>query len=188
MEVFVVSHPEVLVRPDVPVPQWGLSPAGRDRLDHLLGQPWAGRLTRVVSSAERKALETAQALAGPLALPVGVDEELGENDRSATGYLPAAEFEALADAFFARPSESVRGWEPAEAAQRRVVAAVSRAVVGARGDIAVVTHGGVGTLLLCDLLGVPIDRRMDQPGQGSWYRFDPVTRRVPHGWRRLGPG
>jgi broad specificity phosphatase PhoE len=188
VRVYVVSHPEVVVDPDVPVPEWGLSAAGRARLTHLLAQPWVATLTRVVSSTERKAVETAQALVARLGLPLVLDDQLGETDRSATGFVPPAQFEALADEFFARPDDSVSGWETARDAQRRITAAVARAVAGADGDVAVVSHGGVGTLLLCDLLGVPIDRRHDQPGQGSWYVFDPVTREVPHGWRRLAPG
>ncbi|MFD2092319.1 histidine phosphatase family protein [Blastococcus deserti] len=188
MRVFFITHPEVAVRPDVPVPQWALSPAGRARLEHLLAQPWVPALTSVVSSAERKAVETAESLAARAAAPRTVDEALHENDRSGTGYLPPAEFEAVADQFFARPRESIRGWERAVDAQRRIVAAAERAVSRATGDLAIVSHGGVGTLLLCHLLGVPIDRRHDQPGQGSYFRFDADSRRVVHGWRRLdGP-
>ena len=185
MLVHVVTHPEVRVDPDVPVPEWGLSDAGRARLRHLLALPWVPGLTRVVTSAERKARETAAALAAATGLPVGVDPGLGENDRSATGFLPPAEFEATADAFFARPTESVRGWERAVDAQARVVAAVARAVDGAEGDVAVVCHGGVGTLLLCRVLGVPIDRRRDQPGQGSVFSYDPVTGEGAGPWVRL---
>lgn len=114
MRVYFVSHPEVAVQPDVPVPHWGLSTAGRARLLHLVAQPWAGELTRVVASAERKAVQTAQAVAAPLHLPVAIDERLGENDRSATGYLPPAEFEAVADEFFARPQTACAvGSQPA---------------------------------------------------------------------------
>jgi broad specificity phosphatase PhoE len=185
--VYVVSHPEVQVDPGVPVPQWGLSAAGRERLRHLLALPWARTLTRVVSSAETKAVQTAQALAAPLGLGVVTDEELGENDRSATGFVPPAEFEELADAFFAHPGASVRGWETADHAQSRFVTAVRRQLEGADGDVAVVAHGGVGTLMLCHLLGVPVDRALDQPGQGSWYAFDQVSGAVIHGWRRIGP-
>ncbi len=180
-----MTHPEVEVAPEVPVPDWGLSAAGRLRLGRLLSRPWVAGLTRVVSSGERKALETAHALAGHVGLPVLTNERLGENDRSSTGFLPPAEFEAVADAFFARPEVSVRGWERAVDAQQRVVAAVTSALAGATGDTAVVAHGGVGTLLLCHLLGVPIDRGLDQPGQGSFFRFDPATREVAHGWQRL---
>ena len=185
--MYVVTHPEVRVDPAVPVPEWGLSAAGRERLRHLLAQPWVPSLTRVVSSTERKAVQTAEVLAGAVGLTVVQEADLGENDRSATGFLPPAEFEAVADEFFARPEVSVRGWETARHAQARVAAAVDRAVDGATGDVAVVAHGGVGTLLLCRLLGVPVDRRHDQPGQGSWYAFDAATRRVAHGWLRLGP-
>ena len=180
-----MTHPEVAVRADVPVPEWGLSSAGRTRLQYLLAQPWVPTLTGVVSSAERKAVETARPLAETAGVLHAVDEAMHENDRSATGYLPPAEFEAVADQFFARPHDSVRGWERAADAQRRIVAAVERAASCATGNLAVVAHGGVGALLLCHLLGVPIDRRYDQPGQGSWFRFDPVGRRVEHGWRRL---
>lgn len=185
MQIFFVTHAEVAVDPAVPVPDWGLSGAGRARLAHLVSRPWVAGLTAVVSSTERKAVETAEVLATAARAPLSTDAALGENDRSATGYLPPAEFEAVADEFFARPEESVRGWERAVDAQRRIVTAVERVVAAAEGDVAVVAHGGVGTLLLCSLLGVPIDRSHDQPGQGSWFRFDARTRRVAHGWRRL---
>ena len=194
MAVYVVSHPEVQVDPATPVPGWGLSEAGRARLGRLLELPWARSAAFVASSAERKALQTAQAVAAAAGRDVHVDEELGENDRSATGFVPPQEFEALADAFFAHPGRSVRGWETADAAQRRVVRAVDRVLGRAReagadpaeSTVVVATHGGVGTLLQCALRGVAVDRRHDQPGQGSWYPFDPVAWTAGHGWVRVG--
>jgi len=185
--VHVVTHPEVRVDPAVPVPEWGLSEAGRDRLRHLLALPWVPRLTRVVSSAERKAVETATALAQATGLRVAVDPELGENDRSATGFLPPDEFERVADQFFARPHESVRGWERAIDAQARIAAAVEAIAEedDSSGAIAIVAHGAVGTLLYCHLAGEPIDRRRDQPpnGGGNFYPFT-LTPRAVHSWWR----
>lgn len=182
MTVYVITHPEVEVDPAVPVPQWGLSAAGRTRLKHLLAEPWATSLVRVVASTETKAVQTARALAAPLGLEVVTDPELGENDRSATGFVPPAEFERLADAFFGAPEASVHGWERAVDAQTRVVRAVRRALHDATsGDVAVVAHGGVGTLLWCHLAGVPVSRRHDQPGQGSWFSFEPPDGRPDHG-------
>ena len=184
----VVTHPEVEVDPRVPVPEWGLSAVGRRRVQALFGEAWVRDVRWVLSSAERKALETAEPLARSLGLPVAVDRDLGENDRSATGFVPPEEFEALADAFFARPSVSVRGWETAHAAQARITAAVRRGLARCPdGDVAVVCHGAVGTLLWCALRGVPIDRRHDQPGQGSRYAVDLSTWRPTSGWQRL-PG
>lgn len=187
MVTYFLTHPEVRVQPDVPVTDWSLSSQGRLRLSCLLGQPWVSALRRIVASREEKAVETAVALAGHRGLMPTFDPELGENDRSATGYLPPIEFETVANEFFARPDQSVRGWETAIAAQHRITAAVARAVEGSSGDTAVVSHGGVGTLLMCDLLCIPIDRRHDQPGQGSYFSFDFSTRQVRHGWRRLEP-
>lgn len=72
-----------------------------------------------------------------------------ENDLSATGFLPPRKFERVADAFFAEPTVSVRGWERALDAQRRIVAEV-QAIDGSdttRGTVAIVSHGAVGALL-----------------------------------------
>jgi broad specificity phosphatase PhoE len=182
----VVTHPEVQVDPAVAVPHWGLSAFGRRRLERLVTQPWAGQLSHVFSSCERKALETAAALTVGRDVQVQVDPELGENDRSATGFLPPRQFEALADRFFAEPMRQVQGWESASAAQQRIVRAVARCLALApTGDVAVVTHGAVGTLLWCHLQGVPIDRSRDQPGQGSFYAVDVATMTPRSAWQRL---
>ena len=47
-------------------------------------------------------------MAAELRLTPIILADLGENDRSATGYLPKAEFEALADAFFSAPMSAWR--------------------------------------------------------------------------------
>jgi broad specificity phosphatase PhoE len=140
----------------------------------------------VWSSAERKAVEAAAILAERLDLAPRVLAELGENDRSATGFLEPPVFEATADRFFAEPERSIHGWEPAAAAQARIVAAVDTVLARSPPrDVAVVAHGGVGTLLQCALRGVPITRELDQPSQGHWFSFERDSHRVLHGWRRL---
>jgi broad specificity phosphatase PhoE len=189
--VHVVTHPEVRVEPDVPVPEWGLSEAGRDRPAHLLPLPWVPRLTRVVPSGEREALETAQALAAAAGLPVEVDPELGENDRSATGFLhrlPAAGGVRGAGRRVLRPSGRERAGRGTRGRRAAADRRRGRPRGGRRGRRrGAGPPGGVGTLLLCALLGVPIDRRHDRPGQGSVFSYDPCTGRGAHPWVRLGP-
>ncbi len=185
---YFVTHPEVAIDPSVPIPEWPLSFQGIRRMMLMLGQPWVGGVRAVFTSAERKALDGAHILADHLSLSPIVIADLGENDRSATGYLPKAEFDAVADAFFAHPGESVRGWERAIDAQSRIVRAANRAIsmAPADGDLAMISHGGVGALLLCQLKGVPISRTEDQPaGGGNVYSFDVVTRRLLSGWHRI---
>lgn len=188
MTVHFITHPEVVIDPAVPVPDWPLSALGTRRMRLAAGRPWLAGVRSLFTSTERKATDAAGLLAGRLGIGPVTMEGLGENDRSATGYLPKAEFEAVADEFFARPEQSVRGWERAADAQRRIVGAVERAMVlaAAEGDIAIVSHGGVGALLLCHLKGVPISRDADQPGGGGHvYSFDRASRRLLTGWRRI---
>jgi broad specificity phosphatase PhoE len=164
-----ITHPQVRIDPDVPVPKWGLSDTGRQRAELGARSLWAKSLRRIVCSDETKAIETAEVLAGPADISIEVVEGMHENDRSATGFLPPTAFEDAADWFFAHPTESFKGWERAIDAQLRIVGAVSRILADhdPAVPLAFVGHGGVGTLLKCHLLGRPISRAQDQPGGGG---------------------
>jgi broad specificity phosphatase PhoE len=184
--VFVITHPEVVIDPAVPVPRWNLTPMGIARMRAFAAE--VGALAAVWASEETKAIEGAGILAARFGLPVGVHAGLGENDRSATGYLPRAEFQDVADAFFAAPETSVRGWERAVDAQARMARAVDEVVERSPpGDVAIVAHGGVGTLLQCLYRGVPISRDHDQPFEGHVWTFERESRRVLEGWRPIAP-
>ncbi len=187
--VHFITHPEVTIDPDIPVIEWQLSPTGRRRMTGALQRPWSAMIGSVFCSSERKATDAAGILANHLGLIPVVFEELGENDRSATGYLPKPEFEAVANQFFARPEQSIRGWERAIDAQRRIVRAVERVLAEPKGDgdIAIVSHGGVGTLLLCHLKDAPINRAEDQPGAGGGnsFSFDASEHQLLSGWRSI---
>ena len=183
MRLLFVTHPEVVVDPAVPVPRWHLRDSGIVRLRRFAASGALDGVTAVWASTECKAIEAAGILAGALGLGVRVREDLGENDRSATGFLPPEEFECMADAFFANPEQSVRGWERAIDAQARIVGAV-RGLLAAHeggGDVLVAAHGAVGALLRGHLMGAPISRALDQPGQGCWFAVD-----LP-GWRLATP-
>ena len=185
---FFITHPDVLIDPALPVPDWRLNSRGVARMRAMLSQAWIAGIASVASSTERKAIDGATILAGHLGLRPVTHPGLGENDRSATGYLPKIEFEATADAFFACPEQSVRGWERAVDAQARIVAAVRDVLAAAPpGDVAVVSHGGVGALLLCHLQGSAINRSADQPpGSGGFVlAFDRADWTLRHGWRRI---
>jgi broad specificity phosphatase PhoE len=180
-----LTHPEVHVDPAVPVPKWSLSARGRSRALAMLEQPWLAAVGRIVSSDETKAIETARLVAEHLQLPFEIRVGIGENDRSSLGFVAPAEFEVLANAFFAQPEQSIRGWERAVDAQRRIAQGLADLLTPAERDVLVVGHGGVGTLWFCFLNGLAIDRCHDQPGQGHYFSVDQRTRRAEHGWRPI---
>lgn len=182
-----LTHPQVLIDPAREITDWSLNSVGTARVTALARQLGSlSATTRVISSAERKALETARPLATALGVSLEIRPLMHENDRSSTGFLPPEEFEKVADAFFANPSQSVRGWETADDAQRRIVSEVELCLsAGVAGDVLFVGHGGVGTLLFCALTGKKIDRRHDQGpgGGGCWFQFDSTDRRPPRPWQ-----
>jgi broad specificity phosphatase PhoE len=169
-----LTHPQVEIEPAIPVPEWGISNRGRERIEAILGRPWLKGLRRVVASQERKAVKTARLIADWLNMSCEVFPDIGENDRSSTGFLEPLAFERAADAFFALPTLSWNGWERAADAQERIVAAVRRILEGhdSRNQVLFVGHGAVGTLLKCHLAHRPISRVEDQPaGGGNIYAF-----------------
>lgn len=180
-----LTHADVVIDPAIPITDWCLSKRGRERIVSGLVQPWLPSVTAIWSSAERKALETAEILADHLGLDVRVCADLGENDRSSTGYLPRSDFERTVDAFFANPDRSVRGWAAARDEQRRIVDACDDVrQMQQNGMPLIVSHGAVGALLLAHVLEQPISRDLDQPGNagGNWF-----TTLDPHpAWRSFG--
>jgi hypothetical protein len=154
--VFFITHPDVAIDPSIPVADWPLNARGRARMQALAASPWASGVRHIFSSSERKARDAARLLADGLGLQeYSVVDALGENDRSATGYLAQQEFEATVEAFFAQPQTSARGWEPAADALTRSN---------------------------CHLAALPISRRHEQPATngGNWFAFDRVSRKLLH--------
>ena len=191
-QVYFITHPDVDIDPAVPVPEWPLSARGRERMEKLLAQPWVDSIDVIYCSTEQKAIDGAEILARHLSIDYEMVEDLGEIDRSATGYLPEEEHAIVARQVFVHPERSARGWETARAAQGRIVEAVECIVARSRnkGNLAIVSHGGVGTLLLCHLKGSPIHWGDRQPGGhgGNYYCFDATSQALIHRWRRIDGG
>ena len=185
--VYYISHPDVIIDPHISIPQWDLSPLGRQKLEKLLTQPWLETIRSIYCSDEHKARSAAGRIAQQLGLGTQIVPELGEIDRSATGYLERAELEPVVEAFYAHPAQSIRGWERAIDAQQRTILAVSRIVSQTlpESPIAIVGHGGVGTLLLNYLKNVAISRADAPPGQGYYYAFIWETRLLLHPWKAI---
>lgn len=179
-----LTHPQVCITPEIPVPDWGLSDVGKSRAVAFSGRDILRNTTLIISSAETKAQETAAIIAAKLGVVVETHARTHENDRSATGFLRENEFETVADAFFANPNKSIRGWERAIDAQTRIVGEVEKILTAhISGDVLMVGHGAVGTLLYSHFTGGDISRQYDQPaGGGNIFALDLTTRQILHHW------
>ncbi len=91
-KLLVVSQPEVVLEPETPVTEWGLSEIGRARADTFSQSKTMSSVTDIWSSTERKASDTDAILAKPLGLVANSEPGLSENDRNTTGFLPPSIF------------------------------------------------------------------------------------------------
>lgn len=189
MRALYLTHPQVRMDAAVPVPLWGLSAEGRARAEVFVARNIVPKGAFIFSSRETKALELAELVAAAAGTPVLADHLMGENDRSATGFLPPVLFEEMADRFFAQPHESAEGWERAMDAQARIVGTVATALASVPPDIPAIFcgHGAVGTLLKCHYGHRRISREEDQSrigvaGGGNGFVFDQRTGQLLSDW------
>jgi broad specificity phosphatase PhoE len=132
----------------VPSARWVLSDDGRQRCGWIAGELKAECVSRLFSSLEPKALETAALVGVACALPVEPRADLHENDRTGLGFLPDAEMQSRIRRFLTDAQASM-GNETAAAAQTRFTRAVGGILREAHGrDVAIVTHGTVLTLFV----------------------------------------
>jgi broad specificity phosphatase PhoE len=187
-----ITHPEVVIDPNQPIPQWPLNATGRARMERFAGMLADRDVSAVYASTERKAMDGAAIVAKRLGLSYATDEDLGENDRSATGYIAPPEFWEVVREFFGRPHESIRGWERAIDAQARIVNAIGRILREdeTSDDIIVVSHGAVGCLLTAHLQKEEIGResRPSHPGGGCFITIDRDTFTLKQDWRAIEDG
>lgn len=130
---------------------WQLSEEGRKRCAPLADKLRRFELSRIVSSNEPKAVETAELLAAQLSRTHLVRPGLQENDRTGLGFRGFEAYQETFRRFFAEPDMVVVGAESAVDARRRFAAAVESVLEEFPDEtLAIVTHGTVISLLVAD--------------------------------------
>jgi broad specificity phosphatase PhoE len=162
-DLYLVRHGRTQPDPATAAALWPLSATGRAETARLAAHPRWAEVAGFYASPEEKAIETARLLSEPHGQSLTILTDLREVER---GSAFLADYDAAVREFFARPDESVHGWERAVDAGRRVAGCLEQ--ISARaGDrpVAVVSHGLALTLGLAAL--VPLD----QPLWEFWRRI-----------------
>ncbi|WP_197379099.1 histidine phosphatase family protein [Mycolicibacterium mengxianglii] len=113
-------------------------------------------LARLVSSPQRRAVQTAQPLADTTGLPVEIDERLAEYDREMAAYVPVELLRSERPEDWARMADGhLPGGVDELAFRDRISAALADIVAAADHEdtVAVFSHGGVINVLLHEILG-----------------------------------
>lgn len=148
--LYLIRHAQPEPDSTAPASAWRLSHAGRRAARELATGLRQSGITRLVSSFEPKAVETAQVLGGELGLPAAIAAGLHEHDRSNVGFLPSQErLDELVKGLFEKPDVAVFGIESADQAVARFQSAVNRLVEANPEDVlGIVSHGTVISLLV----------------------------------------
>jgi broad specificity phosphatase PhoE len=133
---------------DRPAAAWPLAPGARPQIELLAERLTSLHVRRIVTSPERKAIETGEILAARLGLAVEVRDGFEEH-RRLVGDRPAdpGMFRRNMAEFFRCPNEIVFGVESAAMACERFRGAVHRLMDESHDDELVVSHGAVISLL-----------------------------------------
>lgn len=163
--MYFVTHPEVIIDPSLPISLWDYSERGAARLEKILKKIWIKSVDAIYSSNEPRATKAAQTIADQLGYRLHVLEELGDVDRSSTGFVPQEEFTKLMEEFYAHPDTSVRGWEKATDAQTRVHNGIRKILTlsPTANHIALVSHTILANLLMCTMRNIAIAQLEDVP-------------------------
>ncbi|MCV7225996.1 histidine phosphatase family protein [Mycolicibacterium komossense] len=137
-----------------------LSAAGIEQAKRLPDALARFPIVRVVSSPQRRAIQTGQPAAAARGLTIEIDERLAEYDRDMTHYVPIEQLRTERPEDWARMVEGrLPGGVDEDAFRARITAALADIVAAADAEdtVAVFSHGGVINVLLHEILGT---RRM----------------------------
>jgi len=182
--MYFITHPEVIIDPNLPISLWDYSERGAARLEKILKKIWIKSVETIYSSDEPRATKAAQLIADQLGYRLHVLEELGDVNRSSTGTVPHQEYTGLMDNFYNAPEKSVRGWEKALDAQKRILLGIDKilALSPSSRFIALVSHTNMANLLLCKIKGIPIERIQNPP---MTFSFEVEPGGKPQNWKSL---
>jgi probable phosphoglycerate mutase len=135
-----------------------LASLGRDQARRLPAALARFPITRLVSSPQRRAVQTGQPVSDAMKLPLQIDERLAEYDRGMSHYMPLEEVrEQRPDDWNRMAAGQLPGSVDTDAFRARVLAGLRDVIAGVDHDdtVAVFTHGGVINVVLHDVLGTP---------------------------------
>jgi len=160
MQLLLVRHALPLPSEPDPAAQGradpGLSDEGRAQVARLPDALARFPITRVISSPQRRAVQTAEPVAAARGLDIEIDDRFAEYDRELPFYIPIEQIRAESPQEWARmASGQLPSAVDEDAFRARVQAAVDdvTATTEHEDTVAVFSHGGVINVVLHEILG-----------------------------------
>ena len=150
--LILFRHAPALVEPEKSSIDWELESNVENQILPLLEGIDTRQLTKIVTSSQTKAVQTAEVISSALDLPVSVLKGLEEHHRSKEDFVESHDqFEERLQRFFDNPDSLIFGKETANQACKRFTQTVVNLLSKSKGDELVVSHGTVTSLFLAQL-------------------------------------
>jgi probable phosphoglycerate mutase len=133
-----------------------LAEAGREQARRLPGALARFPVSRLISSPQRRAVQTAEPVAAATGLAVDIDERLAEYDRGMSHYIPLEQVRAERPEDWQRMADGeLPGAVDVAAFRARIAGALADIVASTDhpDTVAVFSHGGVINVVLHEILG-----------------------------------
>ena len=147
-----LRHAETKKDKDAPVSKWSLTGEGKKRAQDLAKTSIFDDVDIIISSSEKKAIETAKPFAERLGKEIIQITELGEIGRDKGGLLSKEEYNTMKARIFEDLDYTAHGWETARHALERFKSAVEKIDKEYEcKKVLIVSHGTVMSLYFSEL-------------------------------------
>ena len=176
--LILIRHSLPQIVEDQPPKSWSLSQAGESRASTMAVAVAALKPASVHSSAEAKAMQTAEFITNMTGLTLSLDPGFNEQGRSNEKFVSQEEFDGKISAALRSPGELLFGTETiSDAVDRFTAALVDAEKYSQAGDMVVVSHGTVISGFVASRTGddpVELWKSLGMPGLICLNWPDPV--------------
>jgi len=153
-KIYFLRHGHSVIQEDRPASSWPLSEEGKDQAESAK-TAMGVVFDVVISSNERKAIQTAEVFLAGTPLNLSTDSLFNELDRDRGPFLSKEEYSQSVEKAMANPMVGIHHWEPTQSALARFTKGVEWIEeTHTSKHILLVSHGIVLSLYFATLLGI----------------------------------
>lgn len=184
MKIYLITHPDTVVDRDLRPEKWKISRDGWSQVRNLSKKKFWDEISFIFASVEPKANLAARYWSEKHGIPMAIFRGIEEiRNRQ---YVPKRKLLKVADAFYSHPEKNSGTWETADHCLKRMKKSFKKILEQSKkrncSAIAVVSHGAVSNLYVCDMRKIPASAAKGQKKIGSWIVIDAKKRKVVSKW------
>lgn len=184
MKIYLITHPDTVIDSGLRPEKWKISRDGWKQVRSLSRKKFWSEINFIFASIEPKANLPAKYWSEKHGIPMAIFR--GIEEIRSRRYVPKRRLLKVADAFYSHPEKNSGTWETADHCLKRMKKSFKKILEESKkkgyNAIAVVSHGTVSNLYVCDMKKIPATERRGQKKIGSWILIDAKKRKVISKW------